>query len=59
MIVQHKDWLFLRILQFQAKLRAGMFSDVPFNRGFPNVDHSGIDARIVKEQNKFTIKGYL
>ena len=26
------------------------------NRGFPKVDHSGIDARIVLEQNKFTKK---
>ena len=25
-------------------------------RGFPKVDHSGIDARIVLEQNKFTKK---
>ena len=24
------------------------------SRGFPKVDHSGIDARIVLEQNKFT-----
>ena len=24
------------------------------NRGFPKVDHSGIDARIVLAQNKFT-----
>ena len=26
------------------------------NRGFPKVDHSGIDARIVLEQNKFSKK---
>ena len=29
------------------------------SRGFPKVDHSGINARIVLEQNKFTKKGYL
>ena len=26
------------------------------NRGFPKIDHSGIDARIVLEQNKFSKK---
>ena len=25
-------------------------------RGFPKIDHSGIDARIVLEQNKFSKK---
>ena len=29
---------------------------IEFIRGFPKVDHSGIDARIVLEQNKFTKK---
>ena len=27
-----------------------------YNRGFPKIDHSGIDARIVLEQNKFSKK---
>ena len=31
-------------------------SDISVNRGFPKVDHSGIDARIVLEQINSAIK---
>ena len=29
---------------------------ISYNRGFPKIDHSGINARIVLEQNKFSKK---
>ena len=46
---------------FKYKTNDALFKQfsLRINRGFPKVDHSGIDARIVSEQNKFSKKNYL